>query len=662
MADTDIKIEIKAIDNASRALKNIEKQLSPIRKKVGNVDKEFDKVDKSIGRASKSFSGFKGLLAGAITVGGITAFKNSVIAASSRAEDLKTTLETVTGSAQEGDKAFKFINDFATRTPFDIETLTETFIKLKAAGIEPTEQLLTQFGDMAAVTTDRIGSLNAITDLFSRTTAGGLGLEDLNRLADRGIPVFDIFQEKLGLTRLEVSEFGKTAEGAAKLKDALLEGLDERFGGGMEKASQNLSVSLSNLGIAANNALIKVGEGGLSDAINTAAQTFSQFIVANEDLALVLGEKLGQAVTAVSNGIIFLFENADKAKPIFELLGLVFNDIVVPAATILFDILVKVAEALKPLIETAIPVAKTLFEGLASVMTDFVIPAFNTVVETIKTVIGVVGDMIDKITYGIEKLGEITQAGKDLASAGWNKAKDAVGGAGEAITDFGAGVADTVGDGLSNAGNSIKDFANDGLYWLGWLEDEAVGNSIVPDMVNSIGDWMGRLQDILANPVAIGVDKSLDSMSVMADMADRLGMAFDNAGDRATIMADKLGVLNAMSSLSTSGNLMGDLDRMADRGIPVYDQLQKQLGLSRLDVSEFSKTDEGSKAIRRVASSMNNNTPTSLTSNTNFNISGVTVNNGDRMDSPEARQYIEGVATRIAYKVLRQNTSIGGLI
>ena len=72
--------------------------------------------------------------------------------------------------------------------------------------IQSTEDLLRTFTDAAAVTTDQVGSLTAITDLFARTTAGGLGLEDLNRLADRGLPVFDILNEKLGLSRTEISQ------------------------------------------------------------------------------------------------------------------------------------------------------------------------------------------------------------------------------------------------------------------------------------------------------------------------------------------------------------------------------------------------------------------------------------------------------------------------
>ena len=479
MANAEIQIEITALDNATSALKKIDRNLAPIKKKVGGVEKEFNKVDKSIQKSSGSFSKFKGLLAGAITIGGLTAFTKSVVEASSRAEDLKTTLETVTGSAKAGDEAFKFINDFATRTPFDIETLTETFIKLKAAGIEPTEQLLTQFGDMAAVTTDRIGSLNAITDLFARTTAGGLGLEDLNRLADRGVPVFDIFQEKLGLTRLEVSEFGKTAEGAAKLKDALLEGLDEKFGGGMEKASQNLSVSLSNLGIAANNALIAVGEGGLSDAINNAAKRMSDFIVNNEDLAMALGEKLGQAVTFVVDGIASLSSGMEKAQPVFELLGTIFTDIVAPALSLAFDVIVKIAEALGPLVETVAPLAQEAFKGIASVMTDIVIPAFETVIGTIGTVIDKIQSMIDFIGAGIGK-----------------------------VKEFGGAVGDKVSGGFQKAGDAIGGWVDSGKENIQGFYDWAVGNSLIPDLVNDIGKVMDKLPSKMSNPIEQGVMQS----------------------------------------------------------------------------------------------------------------------------------------------------------
>ena len=427
MANAKIEIEIRALDKASKVLDGMKSSLGPLNRKVGKLDKQFDKVDKSIKKTSGSFSKMKGLLAGAITVGGLGMFTKSVVEASSKAQDLKTTLETVTGSAEAGNDAFKFINDFATRTPFNIEDLTETFIKLKSSGIEPTEELLTTFGDMAAITTDRVGSLNAITDLFSRTTSGGLGLEDLNRLADRGIPVFKIFEEKLGLARLEVSEFGKTAEGAATLKDALLEGLNEDFGGGMEKASKNLSVSLSNLGIAGNNALIAVGEGGLSSAINDAAQKMTSFLGNNEDLALALGEGLGKALTFVTDGIFMLMDNMDKAAPIFELIGSIWTNILSPALSVAFDIIVKLAEALGPVVDTIGPAMGTVFETVGSVMTETVVPAIQKVIDIIAIVVDKIKGMIDFISEGLTKIKEFGSSVKGKVSGGFSAAGDFLG-------------------------------------------------------------------------------------------------------------------------------------------------------------------------------------------------------------------------------------------
>jgi phage tail tape-measure protein len=424
MANAKIEIEIRALDKASKVLDGMKSSLGPLNKKVGKLDKQFDKVDKSIKKTSGSFSKMKGLLAGAITVGGLGVFTKSVVEASAKAEDLKTTLSTVTGSIEGGDDAFKFINDFATSTPFDIETLTNTFIKLKSAGVEPTLELLTTFGDMASVTTDQVGALEAVTDLFSRTTSGGLGLEDLNRLADRGIPVFKIFEEKLGLARLEVSKFGQSAEGAATLKDALLEGLNEDFGGGMAEKAKNLSTSLSNLGIAGNNALIAVGEGGLSSAINDAAQKMSSFLVENEDLAIMLGEKLGQAVTFVTDGIFMLMDNMDKAAPIFELIGSIWTNILSPALSVAFDIIVKVAEALGPLVDTIGPAASTVFEGLGNVMTEIVVPAMQKIIDTIAIVVDKIKGMIDWISEGLTKIKEFGVGIKGKVTGGFTAAGD----------------------------------------------------------------------------------------------------------------------------------------------------------------------------------------------------------------------------------------------
>ena len=272
----------------------------------------FKQVQTNVEKARQSVVNLKNV----IIALGTGAAVRSIINTTARFQDLRTALTSVTGSAEAGAEAFSFISKFATQTQFGVDDLTETFIKLKAAGITPTQELLTTFTDTAAVTTDQIGSLQAITDLFARSISGGLGLEDLNRLADRGVPVFRILEEQLGLTRLEVSKFGQTTEGAAKVRDALVRGLNQSFGGATAERVKNLSTQISNLGIAFTNAQDILGQG-LSKELGTAIDNVTDFITVNEELIQQLGEGLGRGINAGIEGVSNLVENFDLLKEIF---------------------------------------------------------------------------------------------------------------------------------------------------------------------------------------------------------------------------------------------------------------------------------------------------------------------------------------------------------
>lgn len=232
-------------------------------------------------------------------------------------ENLNTTLASVTGSTEKGAEAFGFISEFATKTQFGVDDLTKTFIKLKAAGIEPTEELLTTFTDTAAVTNDQIGSLEAVTDLFARSVSGGLGLEDLNRLADRGVPVFAILEEQLGLTRLQISEFGKTAEGANKITEAFQKGIQERFGGATENVINNLSTSFSNAKIALQGVAFEFGQG-LSPTLKEAVNGFTDLVNNNKETISALGQLAGTTLKLLVDALNLVLKAIGKVIDFFK--------------------------------------------------------------------------------------------------------------------------------------------------------------------------------------------------------------------------------------------------------------------------------------------------------------------------------------------------------
>lgn len=295
MANSTYELIVKAVDKTSGPLRRIE----------GNLGK--------LERKSKGITLGMGKLTAAITAIATGGALRSIVATTANFEDLNDTLASVTGSAEAGAKAFEFITKFSTQTQFGVEDLTTTFIKLQGAGITPTQKLLTTFTDVAAVTTDQVGTLTAITDLFSRTTSGGLGLEELNRLADRGVPVFKMLEDQLGITRLEISDFGKTSEGARKITEALTRAINQQFGGATQQKLDNLSTAMSNFKIEVGLAANKLGtqfRPQLTKAITEA----TAFLQTNDDIIEALGSGLGSAIVGTAEALKFLAQNFEAIK------------------------------------------------------------------------------------------------------------------------------------------------------------------------------------------------------------------------------------------------------------------------------------------------------------------------------------------------------------
>lgn len=299
--------------------------------------------------ATQSLNGFKTALGAIITA----AAAQQVLSLTAKFEDLRNTLATVTGSVSEGAAAFDFISDFASKTAFGVDDLTQSFIKLKGAGIEPTEKIFRAFSDTASVTTDKLGTLQALTDLLSRTTSGGLGLEELERVADRVPGTFRIIEEQLGITRQEISEFGQTAEGARKIVEALLTGLDQTFGGATARNLDNLSVIMSNFRNQVTDTIVAFGDG-ISPAVKEIVKDLTDFLDRNEDIANSLGQISGEVLKIFANAIKSLAQAIDSLGTggIRELLGNLmiglgnFIDSFVAAIEVLAKAMAKVANTI----------------------------------------------------------------------------------------------------------------------------------------------------------------------------------------------------------------------------------------------------------------------------------------------------------------------------
>ena len=271
----NLKINILAQDKTKGALRSVKGGLASIKNAVFSLKGAF------------------------VTLGGAVALRG-IANVGANFEDLRDSLSSVTGSVKKGAEAFDFITKFALDSQFSVEQLTTSFITLKASGIEPTQKLLRMFTDTAAVTTDQIGTLDSMTRVFSRGVQGGLGLEELNQIADRGVPVFKILEEQLGITRLEIAKFGQSTEGARKILTALEVGFDKAFAGATVQKLDNLSTSSSNLGIAFRGAMDDVGQAGFSGALTKMNNTLALTLKALDPVIRTLGEALAFTIDKVT--------------------------------------------------------------------------------------------------------------------------------------------------------------------------------------------------------------------------------------------------------------------------------------------------------------------------------------------------------------------------
>ena len=299
--------------------KQLQKELDQIKGKLKTTGSTGVASFAGAGAGAGLLAGKLRMLAGPAVLGALILGLGKVGTFSARAgmefEDLKDSLDTVFGSIEAGDKQFKRILNFAQTTPFQIDTVTKAFISLGSVGIEPTSRMMQVFADTASVAVDQKGAFEALIRVVQRAEAGALGLMELNMLADRGIDVFKGLKEELGLSRLELADFGQTADGAQIIVQSLLNVLEKQFGGAMVNKMDNLSVAISNMQIAFKTLGNEIFMGPLGIALKAMVDQTTR-IVNNIAVAMaeLRGEGLGITLKAPEITSEMDFEAMQKAR------------------------------------------------------------------------------------------------------------------------------------------------------------------------------------------------------------------------------------------------------------------------------------------------------------------------------------------------------------
>jgi hypothetical protein len=180
---------------------------------------------------------------GALATGlgaGFTAIGKGSIDAGRAFEKMQATLEVIEGSSEKAKASLDWVEDFATRTPYEVQDVTEAFVKLKGYGIDPLQGSLEAAGNAASAMGKPI--MQAIEAIADAVTG------ENERLKEFGVKA-KVAGDKVTYTWQENGkEMTKSIKNDAKSIEAALKDIfGKRFSGAMEKQSKTLDGIISNI-------------------------------------------------------------------------------------------------------------------------------------------------------------------------------------------------------------------------------------------------------------------------------------------------------------------------------------------------------------------------------------------------------------------------------
>jgi hypothetical protein len=182
-------------------------------------------------------------------------------------DKINASLVTMTGSQEKADRAFARIQNFAATTPFDLAQVANAFVKLKALGLDPSEEALQSYGNTAA---SLGGDLNQMVEAVADAATG-----EFERLKEFGITARSELDKVTFTFQGLPTTIGKNA---AEI-EAYLMGLGQiQFAGAMAERADTLDGAISNLGDSFDSLFLTIAQAGAGQVFEDLARSSTEFL------------------------------------------------------------------------------------------------------------------------------------------------------------------------------------------------------------------------------------------------------------------------------------------------------------------------------------------------------------------------------------------------
>nr|WP_294922203.1 hypothetical protein [uncultured Flavobacterium sp.] len=307
---------VKMKDYASSGLRQIAGSVGQASHNVDGLNNGLNQTVRNSNSVSNSMNRLKNVIASVFAVTAIWSFTNKVVEARAEYEKFNAVLTNTFQSDKVGAGALNMLTDFAAKTPFALNELTGSFVKLVNRGVLPTQDEMTKLGDLAS---SQGKGFDQLTEAMLDAQTG-----EFERLKEFGIKA-----SKSG-DMVKLAFKGVTKEvknNSDAITDALLQyGQMKGVAGSMEAISQTLGGKISNLGDQWNTFLVKVGgeSGGIFTGVITILSMGLAFLSDNlgniAEYFSILYSMIAPVVIALSDflRVAFGITDASNALSVFK--------------------------------------------------------------------------------------------------------------------------------------------------------------------------------------------------------------------------------------------------------------------------------------------------------------------------------------------------------
>lgn len=305
----------RQINDATADMNRMEQEMDDLTNGAKETANALDDAgDKASGFGSKVSSGFtvlKGIAANVIA-DGIQAIASSLTSLAGEAVDaadsltkFESTMSFAGFSTDEINSVSAAMQEYASRTVYDLQTVANTVAQLGANGVADYEQLTEAAGNLNAVAGGNAETFRSVAMVLTQTAgAGKLTTENWNQLADAIPGASGLLQEAMRENGAYVGNFREAMENGEITADEFSQAIMQL---GMTDTAQQAAESVETI------------EGAMGNLKATVVDAMTSILTEGGGMNAIT-----MAINGITSAIQFFIENASTIVPILAGIGAAF--------------------------------------------------------------------------------------------------------------------------------------------------------------------------------------------------------------------------------------------------------------------------------------------------------------------------------------------------